>query len=106
MFKKNKKFLRTLQRRKAKKKGESKLRAEFKKKQRKRLQYRVEKLMKKFLPDIDLKLKKKKPVWSYTENEIQNLEKEKEDKILKFMDDLDCDDILDKIEVKFLLILI
>ena len=58
--------------------------------------------MKKFLPDIDLKLNKKKPVWSYTENEIKQFEEEKEDKILKFMDELDCDDILDKIEVKII----
>ena len=68
---------------------------------RQNLQRNVEKVMKKFLPDVDLRINKnKKAIWSYTEEEYNQMEQKKEDEIIQFMDGLDFDEVIQDIEVK------
>lgn len=72
------------------------------KKQRQNLKNQVEKIMKSFLPDINLEGKKKskeKPFWSLTQAEFEELTKQEEEEVVDFMDNLDCQEILDDIEV-------
>lgn len=74
------------------------------KERRLKLQERVENLMKQFLPDVDLKIRrKKKPAWSLTQAEAEQARAERENSVIQFMDDLDYDQVIEELEVKHLL---
>lgn len=95
-----------LQRKRKKRWAEIKVMEDERKRQRRRLKRNVEKIMKQFLPDVDLKLDDKtkkgknvKPIWAFTEEEMAKEKEKKEEGIIQFMDDLDYDQMVDDIEV-------
>jgi adenine-specific DNA glycosylase len=70
-----------------------------------KLKMKIEKMMKKFLPDIDLNISKntkskaKRAVWSLTQEEHEQVEKEKEDQVLDYVDNLNFDNFIEEVEV-------
>jgi hypothetical protein len=92
--------LRNLQKQRIERRNKIKLVEKGEKIRRERLQKNVERVMKKFLPDVDLKIKKgKKAIWSYTEKEVEEMEEERENEVIRFMDELDFDEMIGEIEV-------
>lgn len=97
----NKQYLLTLEKKRVRKRNELLQSQISKQEQREKLKKQVENLMKQFLPDVDLKIrKKKKPAWSLTKEEAEQAQQEKENKVIQFIDEFDYDRVIQDFEVE------